>query len=116
MNTYDYMYDVLKLRGTIEINCQQLIKLRDEGVPFINGYRCIERDDLTLECKEAMELEREISDIICKAGRDIDQVMYTTDKWKWLYLSKEYARGADGGVHFVNLAIYYKGEVEENDN
>lgn len=115
MNTYDYMYDVLKLRGTIEINCQQLMKLRDEGIPFLSGYTCIERDDLILKCKEAEVLEREISDIICKADRDIEQVMYTTDIWKWKYLVKEYARGTDGGIHFINLAIYYKG-VEEDDN
>lgn len=116
MNTYDYMYSI-GLRGTIEINCQQLMRLRDEGVPFINGYRCIrciERDDLILECKEAMRLEKEISDIISRS-HDV-QLMYVTDIWKWKYLTKEYRVDIDGGVHFTNLIIYYKGEVEENDN
>lgn len=82
MNTYDYMYNVLKLRGTIEINFQQLMKLRDEDIPFLSGYRCIEKDDLILECKEAMELETEISNMIYNNVG----VMYITDIWKWKYL------------------------------
>lgn len=113
MNTYDYMYDVLKLRGTIEINCQQLMKLRDEGIPFLSGYTCIERDDLILKCNEAMELEKEISEMIHNGG-DL-KLMYITDIWKWKYLVKEYHVDVDGGVHFTNLIIHYK-EVEEDDN
>lgn len=109
MTTYDYMYDVLKLRGTIDINFQQLMKLRDEGVPFVfGGFRCIERDDLILECKEAMRLEREISEV--NRSRDV-HLMYVTDIWKWEYLLKEYhVSDEDNGIHFINLTIYYKGE------
>lgn len=117
MTTYDYMYDVLKLRGTIDINFQQLMKLRDEGVPFVfGGFRCIERDDLILECSEALKLEEEISDIIHNGDKDAKQVMYVTDTWKWLYLVKEYSVDSrDGGIHFSNLVIYLK-EEEEYDN
>lgn len=108
MNTYDYMYDVLKLRGTIEITIEQLMKLRDEGIQFLCGYRCIERDDLILECKEVMRLEKEISEVIYRS-HDV-QLMYVTDIWKWKYLVKEYHVDVDGGVHFTNLIIHYKEE------
>lgn len=115
MNTYDYMYDVLNIRGTIDINFQQLVRLRDEGVPFINGYICNARGGLTLECTEAREFENELNDIIFKAENKGTEVIYVTDTWKWLYLSKEYARGTDRGIHFLNVSVYYK-EVEEDDN
>lgn len=115
MNTYDYMYDVLGLRGTIDINCQQLVRLRDEGVPFVNGYTCNAKGGLTLKCTEASEFENELNNIICDAENDAEQIIYITDTWKWLYLLKEYARGSDGGIHFMNVVVYYK-EVEEDDN
>lgn len=115
MNTYDYMYDVLKLRGTVEINCQQLVRLRDEGVPFVNGYICNMRGGLILECGEAKELENELNNIIYDADSDAEQIIYITDTWKWLYLLKEYARGTDGGIHFMHVSVYYK-EEEEDDN
>lgn len=110
MNTYNYMYDVLKLRGTIDINFQQLMKLRDEGVPFIGGYVCAARDGLVLKCWEAQKLEEKISYIICNS-KDTEQVMYATDIWTWEYLMSEYSIDErDNGIHFINLTIYYKGE------
>ena len=115
MNTYDYMYDVLKLRGEININFQQLVRLMDEGIPFTGGYVCSMREGLTLECAEAKEFEKELNNIIQDADVSAPQVVYITDTWKWLYLLKEYARGTDGGVHFMYVSFYYK-EVEEDDN
>ena len=115
MNTYDYMYDVLKLRGEINISFQQLAALRDEGIPFFSGYRCDEREGLTLKCEGVIELEQQITNMIRNSG-SMEEVIYITDIWKWKYLIKEYAvDNKDGGVHFLGLAIYYK-EVEEDDN
>lgn len=115
MNTYDYMYNVLKLRGTIEITIEQLMKLKKEGVPFLNGYFCHEKVGLVLKCGEAEKLEAKINDIICNS-KDTEQVMYATDIWTWKYLEEEYVKDhRDNGIHFINLTIYYKGE-EEDDN
>lgn len=110
MTTYDYMYYVLKLRGTIDINFQQLMKLKNEGIPFAGGFICAERKGLVLKCEEAKKLEANINDIICNS-KDTEQVMYATDIWTWKYLVSEYAVDEiDNGIHFINLTIYYKEE------
>lgn len=111
MTTYDYMYNVLKLRGTINIDFQQLARLKDEGILFAGGYRSYERPGLTLICEEAQKLEEEIVRIVLNGNKDIKQIMYATDICIWEYLVRNHGIDSrDNGIHFDNLTIYYKGE------